>query len=1310
MNPFFRKNALIITSVVLGLFLYSSVMAGPVSPQQAQKVAETFLKTKIPAARTAQSPKEFGLLSLNSQAGPANLREIRDENGAVLAYISELQPCGFIAIAPDTDISPIIAYSFSTPFPADNDNKNPLYCMLKADMELRARALVEYEQSNTAENRRLWNLYTDEDGPDAAGETFQQWPEENTTSTGGWLETTWDQSEPYNNFCPLDPVDANRTYVGCVATAMAQIVNYHKKFEVRFDEDDSYTTYSGINFDSDSDLYDFPSFEELNELIAGVYAKYDDKIDINDTDAAVVSFACGLAIQMDYTSEGSGASPYELQQALIDKFGFYSADMMGGLSGEAYQVLQENMINRLPAILSISPPDGWGGHLVICDGFNTNGAYHLNFGWGSERPDQMTEVWYYLPGNLMSGLSIVTESILNIQPVEPEIKVEPVSLSFYATPGEESEPETLYIENNVGGAWINSISSTEGFVFAKWGGTYSDHMEAFQFEGPGSRTSIYVKFLPDEAGGYYGTLEINYGDGRTKYIILKGYSFTGGTEIPAGEVSGTWTHDESPYYVTGDIAVAEDSELVIEPGVQVFFVGPYGMTVGENARLTTEGTGNNPIEFTAWNKDEGWTGLRFIESGSDDILNHCLISFSKKTSGFVTEDDSSTDENTCGGAVYCYLSDLIITKCKITNNTGDKGGAIYCDESYLKINNTLIANNASLGGSPQCGGICIGDWGEPEILNCTIVHNMPGGIFTQSWEGIDITNTIIWGNDRYQIQKVESTPRVSFCNIQDGYDGQGNMDADPCFFNPTIGNGPLYDGSAASWTLKSNSPCINSGRRIKLSDTDLAGNPRTNCDLIDIGAYENQSELPLITIAPSVTCNAGSVNLNSNSSIFIDIVNTGTMDFNIESLSIPDVNSVFSIITPVDDQPLMPGDSVAVEIGFYPVEEKIYTDTLEIYSTCSNAPVKSVSLKGVGVTGTVIPEGQVSGTWMKTDSPYTVSGDIEVAKGQTLTIEPGVVVKFAGHFKFTVGYRATLSAIGTEEENIIFTATDTDEGWFGLRFINSGDEDKLEYCNFEYSKKSRSGEGGYENFMGGAIICLGSWDHEPEYPVPSSPTIDHCTITNNHAEYGGGIMLFYSEAVITNSRITDNSADVGGAGIYNFSSGGKIINNVIAHNSSDIVGGGILNTYGYSTIINNTIVHNRPSGLHLDETGLYSWDPDYGRPVLNNIIWQNEIFISDNVHADEYDIRYNDIQGGWDGDGNINIDPLFADTENMDYHLKSQAGRWDPESQSWVVDESTSPCINVGDPESPVGDEPANNGDRINMGAYGGTAQASKSI
>jgi hypothetical protein len=72
-------------------------------------------------------------------------------------------------------------------------------------------------------------------------------------------------------------------------------------------------------------------------------------------------------------------------------------------------------------------------------------------------------------------------------------------------------------------------------------------------------------------------------------------------------------------------------------------------------------------------------------------------------------------------------------------------------------------------------------------------------------------------------------------------------------------------------------------------------------------------------------------------------------------------------------------------------------------------------------------------------------------------------------------------------------------------------------------------------------------------------------------------------------------------------------------------------------------------------------------------------------------------------------DPLLVDPNGDDYHLKSHGGRWDADHQNWVLDDVTSPCIDAVDPASPVGGEPFPSGGKINMGAYGGTPEASKS-
>ena len=120
---------------------------------------------------------------------------------------------------------------------------------------------------------------------------------------------------------------------------------------------------------------------------------------------------------------------------------------------------------------------------------------------------------------------------------------------------------------------------------------------------------------------------------------------------------------------------------------------------------------------------------------------------------------------------------------------------------------------------------------------------------------------------------------------------------------------------------------------------------------------------------------------------------------------------------------------------------------------------------------------------------------------------------------------------------------------------------------------------------------------------------------------------------------------------------------------------------------------------------LYSRDSS---PTMTNcILWGNS---PDEIYGKEATLTYSNIQGGPvdETNHNIDLDPLFADPENGDFHLKSQVGRWDPVSENWIMDDVTSPCIDAGD-SSDYSMEPPPNGDRINMGAYGGTEEASKS-
>jgi hypothetical protein len=150
-------------------------------------------------------------------------------------------------------------------------------------------------------------------------------------------------------------------------------------------------------------------------------------------------------------------------------------------------------------------------------------------------------------------------------------------------------------------------------------------------------------------------------------------------------------------------------------------------------------------------------------------------------------------------------------------------------------------------------------------------------------------------------------------------------------------------------------------------------------------------------------------------------------------------------------------------------------------------------------------------------------------------------------------------------------------------------------------------------------------------------------------------------------------------------------------------------------IDNTTIVTTRVQG-HIDvgiqshnKTGVKNGTIIYN--VNSSIIVATDpVYVQAPYLASDIHINYSDLfNETWSGAGNINVDPCFADLNNGDYHIKSQAGRWDANERRWTKDEVTSLCIDAGNLSSPIGLEPFPNGGLINMGAYGGTEQASKS-
>ncbi len=257
------------------------------------------------------------------------------------------------------------------------------------------------------------------------------------------------------------------------------------------------------------------------------------------------------------------------------------------------------------------------------------------------------------------------------------------------------------------------------------------------------------------------------------------------------------------------------------------------------------------------------------------------------------------------------------------------------------------------------------------------------------------------------------------------------------------------------------------------------------------------------------------------------------------------------------------------------------------------------------------------------------------------------------------------------------------------------------------------------DYGGGGICCHNS-----------DPNMTYCEFIDNTAHYGGGMYNTSSNPILTNCKLIANSGFTYGGGIYN-NRGSLMLNNcVVAANRAYYYGGGLSGNNSDLTIANCTFTGNSTQN---GNSLAFNSTAQRGRSIVglvDCILWDNGNVIWNNDRSSIV-ISYSNVRGGWPGEGNINTDPFFAEIGywadagdpnvivesndpnavwiDGDNHLKSQAGRWDPNSQTWVLDDVTSPCIDAGDPTYSVGLEPLPNGDRINMGAYGGTSEASKS-
>ncbi len=744
---------------------------------------------------------------------------------------------------------------------------------------------------------------------------------------------------------------------------------------------------------------------------------------------------------------------------------------------------------------------------------------------------------------------------------------------------------------------------------------------------------------------------------------------------------------------------------------------------------------------------------QFLNNYCSEATFKCYLSDINVSNCLFQENITTWPDDLLTSGILVSNSNIVIDQCRFVSNQGDPGIAvIYIENRYHGFyeSNALIENsvfesndvwaisiqyvddngssetlirNCVFNSNYGAIGADIYNESSVDIVNCSFYMNELYTISGQIMEDseVNVTNSILWDgggeNEFYLSPYSDKGFNVSYCDIHppNPYPGNNNINVDPLFTNP----------SNNDFHISASSGCINKGNNNvpELPLFDFEGNDRIIFDIVDIGADESMSYAIYVdsSAAPGgdgATWETAFDDLQDG----LEVAQSGCQIWVAKGTYYPSVNPIqgdeefFALLSEVDQiNTLNPVNEVSWQY--------IDTNSFKYYDirNYTKGDPKMASFKmlnGVSLFGGF--EGFESRIEQKNwrTNKTRLSGNIQ---------NPEINTDNCYHvlYSYNIYNEAILDGFhiidGYAPNNASYTGVGA-----GMYAYNSNlDIDscliKDNYC-----------------YVYGAGIYLAS----------STLDLDSCTFFDNDVYFvGGGICNFNSTINATNSSFINNSAALG-AGIFNANLGycnvhyslfdgnlayeyagaiylsqhmtSEVVNcifagNVAVNTSGGFGGGAIFNASSVIDIINSTFHNNQTNqtGASIYTYQQSGWNIP-SSTIINSIMWGYEI-LPDQIFGSNYTtVSFSDIiqEIGqiYTGDENINNDPLFANPEISDLHLRSSAfeGRWDPLHEVWVQDDDCSPCIDKGHPDFPCTDEPIPNGDIINMGAYGNTNQASK--
>lgn len=388
------------TVSILLLMIAALSWAGPVDQQQAEENVRAFF--------TKQSKKGArGIRGISNRQKSLVLEKVSEVADAY--YVFNIQDGGFVIAAADDQVPAVLGYTDNGSFDADDipDNMRGYLEGMAAEIQAIRQGLGTGVTSNSSDRQAIAPMVT----------------------------TKWRQGAPFYYQCPT--IGSSYCATGCVATAMAQVMKYHEWPKEKCEQIPSY-----IGSDAVGTLAALPGVVFDWSNMKDTYSYSIASTDVSAQAVAQLMRYCGQSVEMKYNTGSSSANTYSMVGALKNYFnydvGVHKEPRKNYNIDEWNNLIYRELTEKRPVVFS--GKSSGGGHAFICDGYDADDYFHINWGWGGG-----SDAYFLLSvlnpydnsgtgaSSTRDGYSAQNYAIVGIQPPTANPILPPLVLDIYGS-------------------------------------------------------------------------------------------------------------------------------------------------------------------------------------------------------------------------------------------------------------------------------------------------------------------------------------------------------------------------------------------------------------------------------------------------------------------------------------------------------------------------------------------------------------------------------------------------------------------------------------------------------------------------------------------------------------------------------------------------------------------------------------------------------------------------------------------------------------------------------------------------------------